>query len=393
MDTYSNAVRNETEIIQALQNYTIPPLSSTNTSSPSYSELLKDLARPNRNNKVTEIIKMKIIPPFTKTHFETNPKFNKAAEECIEAILLAFTPQNRHKITITKSMTPSGDRRLHTLLVTAPIECQSEFEEMKINGLQLLNKTIFPCGDDFWKYIPSDYPRKVAVRFTQLPYLCDDETTKTLLDLPQEDIVEYSDIQHEIKRVNAGTFYTGKASLYLTINNKYAEEKLRNWSFKAYTGGAYNWQGIEFYAHIPSIHSCDICQQRNKQNIGHDAQWCRNFTVVPTRKEEIAVSKQQDDVTDDCRETITSVIAEGEVPRQEAITISDNAADAELEHPEIENNNSNRKELQEQPWHLVTTKKRGRETSKQESPHATPSKQNINETNIHQTVSSNVQNG
>ena len=90
---------------------------------------------------------------------------------------------------------------------------------------------------------------------------------------------------------------------------------------------------------------------------------------------------------------ITSVIAEGEVPRQEAITISDNAADAELEHPEIENNNSNSKELQEQPWHLVTTKKRGRETSKQESPHATPSKQNINETNIHQTVSSNVQNG
>ena len=84
-----------------------------------------------KQTKVTGILKIKIIPPFKREHFEYAETFQKASNEALSSILLAFDPVNHQQITLSKRFTTINEKRLHTVLVIAPIEAAKNMDRLK----------------------------------------------------------------------------------------------------------------------------------------------------------------------------------------------------------------------------------------------------------------------
>ena len=241
--------------------------------SPSFSEVLAEgIARP--HIKVTSFLKMTIIPPFTKEHFKSNASFEAASKKTIVDILSSFKPHHRDQITISKAFSTVKEKRLHSLIVIAPTEAEDELTIMKTEGLQLLDKTIFPTGDHFWRYDPTGFPKTAMLRMNQVPGLCDDEAVLEALQLPPTVHVE-GEVTRQREKCGQGSFFNGKASAIIRIPNESAETDLRQWSFNAVKTRPFKWLDLPINAHVPSIHSCSLCKEEKKPYIGHDDSWCR----------------------------------------------------------------------------------------------------------------------
>ena len=145
---------------------------------------------------------------------------------------------------------------------------------MKTEGLQLLDKTIFPTGDHFWRYDPTGFPKTAMLRMNQVPGLCDDEAVLEALQLPPTVQVE-GEVTRQREKCGQGSFFNGKASAIIRIPNESAETDLRQWSFNAVKTRPFKWLDLPFNAHVPSIHSCSLCKEEKKPYIGHDDSWCR----------------------------------------------------------------------------------------------------------------------
>ena len=239
--------------------------------SPSFSEVLAEgIARP--HIKITSFLKMTIIPPFTKQHFKSNASFEAASKKTIVDILSSFKPHHRDQITISKAFSTVKEKRLHSLIVIAPTEAEDDLTIMKTEGLQLLDKTIFPTGDHFWRYDPNGFPKTAMLRMNQVPGLCDDEAVLEALQLPPTVHVE-GEVTRQREKCGQGSFFNGKASAIIRIPNESAETDLRQWSFNAVKTRPLKWLDLPFNAHVPSIHSCSLCKEEKKPYIGHS--WCR----------------------------------------------------------------------------------------------------------------------
>ena len=75
-------------------------------------------------------------------------------------------------------------KHFQILLVTAPETAQEAVANAKMRGIQNIGKTIFPTGEEYWQYVNSEYPKKLIMRFNNLPALCDDETLDEFMLLP-----------------------------------------------------------------------------------------------------------------------------------------------------------------------------------------------------------------
>ena len=65
-------------------------------------------------------------------------------------------------------------------MVTAPIEAEDEINALQLNGLEILNRTIFPTAEEVWRYSPSMYPKKYTMKIEGLPILSGDEELEIL---------------------------------------------------------------------------------------------------------------------------------------------------------------------------------------------------------------------
>ena len=228
-----------------------------------------------RNNKVTSILKMKIIPPFKKHHFKNTETFQKASNEVISSILSEFQQKNRHKITLTKTFTTIKDKRLYTILIVAPIEAADYVDNLEINRLNLLIRTMFGTADEYWRVDYDGFPKKIMLWMSNVPFLSDDETLIEKLELPVN-IEPIKPLHRKKDKLPEGEYYNGKASILLNIKNEEDENELRKWSFESATGRKqFECLDIPFKAHTPSLHSCSNCDQINKPHIGHHEEWCR----------------------------------------------------------------------------------------------------------------------
>ena len=177
--------------------------------SPSFSEVLAEgIARP--HIKVTSFLKMTIIPPFTKEHFKSDASFEATSKKTIVDILSSFKPHHRDQITISKAFSTVKEKRLHSLIVIAPTEAEDDLTIMKTEGLQLLDKTIFPTGDHFWRYDPTGFPKTAMLRMNQVPGLCDDEAVLEALQPPPP---PQQFMWREKLSVNARSVYRGASSM------------------------------------------------------------------------------------------------------------------------------------------------------------------------------------
>ena len=204
-----------------LQNQDVPPQPITNyinqaLQQPSYSGFATTIQAPQQpsysgiasNNipqpRTMNILKLKIIPPFNKDHFATKKTFETAFNQCIAAILRQFSPQLGTKLTISKTFTMVGTRRLHTFHIVAPIKATELFSRLQSSGIEMLGRTVIPQSDSFERYSPGIYPKPIPVRILQLPSLCHEQEIHDILDLP--DSSEITSLRHNTDVIDGITF-------------------------------------------------------------------------------------------------------------------------------------------------------------------------------------------
>ena len=223
--------------------------------------------------RTMNILKLKIIPKFNKDHFATKETFETASNQCIAAILRQFSPQLRTKLTISKTFTMVGTRRLHTFHIVAPIEASEVISRLQSSGIEMLGRTVIPQSDSFERYIPGIYPKHIPVRILQLPSLCHEKEIHDILDLP--DSTEITSLRHNTDVIDGMNFYNGRASAMIRVVSKEHEQMLREWSIRSHEHGTHEWNGIPIYAFIPSLHQCQHCKDHRRPFHGHDILWCR----------------------------------------------------------------------------------------------------------------------
>ena len=233
---------------------------------------------------VQQVLKMKIIPPLRKEFFTDSAALENEMKKAYKDILSVFNPQYREMITISRTPMKFGDKNLQVLLVIAPVEAEEDVARIKLNGLKLMKRAVFPTAEDTWMVKTSAFPKVVDIRINNLPALCDNNQVMELLQIP--DFAERGEIQREQQRIELGTFYTGKAKLSVKINNEEEQGQLENWSkSRAFSDVAY-WCELPIYASIPALHECRKCKEEKRQRYkGHHEDWCR-ITKRPKRNEE-----------------------------------------------------------------------------------------------------------
>ena len=240
---------------------------------PSFSEKVQGTTRSTFNCK--KILRMKVVPPFRKEHFQYPQLLEQDVAKAIAEIASIFHPNLRNKVTISRTniSQPTG-RKLQILMVTAPGEAEEDVAQAKTNGITIMGKTVFPTGDEFWRFSPGEFPKRAMIHINNLPVLMETEELEEVLSLPEptnRDVLERETLQTE-----AGTIHSGRARIPLIINSKEHENALLNWSlWRNSDEGLLIWNEVPIYMTIPRIHKCRKCEEEGRQYIGHDEKWCR----------------------------------------------------------------------------------------------------------------------
>ena len=126
----------------------------------SYAHRTQD-SRP-KNVEKTKILKLKILPLFQREHFNNPALIEKEVKEAFNAIMAIFQPKNRQYITISRTNVMKNGKYYQILLVTAPATTEEDVTNAKIREIQIMGKTIFPTGEEYWQYVNSEYPKKTG---------------------------------------------------------------------------------------------------------------------------------------------------------------------------------------------------------------------------------------
>ena len=154
----------------------------------------------------------------------------KEAKETFNATKAIFQQKNRQFITISGTKVLKNGNHIQTLLVTAPETAQEDVANAKMRGVQIMGKTIFPTGEEYWQYVNSEYPKKLIIRFNNLPALCDDETLDELMLSPDQiEVIEM--VTRETQQTEWGHAFTGRAYVPIMVQNKEQEKQMKEWSF------------------------------------------------------------------------------------------------------------------------------------------------------------------
>ena len=299
------------------------------SASTSYSESVQTEAR----TRSQRIIRMKIVPPFRRDHFQYPQLLQQDIDKTMVEILNAFQMKHRNKITISRTNLMQQGRNLQILMVTAPGEAEEDVVRAKLSGLQIMGRTVFPTGDEFWRYSPSEYPKRAMIRINNLPVLLDTDELEELLNVPPE--TELNDLmERETVTTEAGKVHTGRARIPILIQSKSHEEKLFIWSmWKNSDARRLEWNEIPIYMSIPRLHKCEKCEaEGRRQFVGHDEKWCRivRQTTKPPEEDPQVHERIEDEV---------QTVVEGEITQQtrteaEEEKVNENPTSTETEEDE-----------------------------------------------------------
>ena len=223
---------------------------------------------------VRKVLKLKIIPPLKREFFQKSDTLERAISSASTDILSVFQPKFRNLITISRTNLKIGEKKLQVLLVVAPVEAEEDVARVKLQGIRLLNRTVFPTSEDFWEVKTFHYPKTTDIRISNLPALCDDEQIAEIMQFPEA--LEMGEVLREKQSTEVGQFYTGKAKITIKINDKNHEDELREWSYLRAFDSVAHWCDIPIYASIPMLHECSKCKEEKRHKYrGHHENWCR----------------------------------------------------------------------------------------------------------------------
>ena len=122
---------------------------------------------------------------------------------------------------------------------------------MKLNGLGIMGRTVFPTSDDFWQVRNSFYPTTATIQISNVPVLLYDDALIETLQFSS--FLEFGSHKRETKPTEIGAAHTGRTAIQIKLNSA-EEAQMRSWSnIKAYTSPA-EWLGVEIPAIIPKLH-------------------------------------------------------------------------------------------------------------------------------------------
>ena len=223
---------------------------------------------------VQKILKLKVIPPLRKELFTDATTFENAMMMACSDILKVFSPHVRPLITISRTNMKIGPKMMKILLVVAPVEAEEDVARVKLQGLKILKRTVFPTSEDFWEIRNSQNPKTTDIRITNLPALCDEQQLDELLQIPED--LERGQLLREKLETELGKVYTGKAKISIKIGTKEQEEDLQKWSYSKSFSDVAHWCELPIYANIPSIHECAKCKEEGRPRWrGHHENWCK----------------------------------------------------------------------------------------------------------------------
>ena len=304
---------------------TIPPLS--------FSETVK--GNVSTKARTQKIIRMKVVPPFRKEHFQNPNLLERDVEEAIKEIYTIFQPNFRHQVTISRTNMAHKNRNLQILMVTAPAEAEEDIAFAKLRGISIMGKTVFPTGEEFWRFFPGEFPKRAMLRISNLPILLDDEELEELLELPPCTEIG-GDILREQKTYDFGKIYTGRAMIPISISSQQHQDQLLKWSLWKNTNGKLSWNEVPLMMSIPKLHKCTQCEHEGRpQYIGHDDLWCRIIRRQTTQ----TPPAETEDINDP-----PEVIETQHEPHQPAIEESNNQSDTTNNNNEPEQQNMENKD-------------------------------------------------
>ena len=282
----------------------------------SFSETLKGTVSP--APRIQKIIRMKIVPPFRREHFQYPQLLQEDIGKAMSEILGAFQPKFRQKVTISRTNLQQQGRNLQILMVTAPGEAEEDVARAKLVGIKMMGKTVFPTGDEFWRFSPGEFPKRAMIRITNLPALLETDELEELLELPPE--TDFRDLlERETIHTEAGKVHTGRGRIPITIKSKEHQERLFQWSMrKNSVDGQLIWNEVPVFMSIPRLHKCTMCEAEGRhQFVGHDDRWCRivRKTTNPLEEDEMAANEVPQHQAE--AEAEVQTVVEGEITQQE----------------------------------------------------------------------------
>ena len=212
----------------------------------SFSDKVKQANNYNKEYRRQRILRMKVVPPFRKEHFLNRQKMEMDVNAAIKEILYIFQPKFRPMVTISRTNLPQQNRNIQILMVTAPEEAEKDLARAKINGIKIMGKTVFPTGEEFWRYSPSEFLKRAILRVNNLPILCSDEELEELMELP-EDKKFAGELLRESEDTELGRMYTGRAIIPIVIPTKDHENSVRNWSILKSSEDIAIWHKVPIY--------------------------------------------------------------------------------------------------------------------------------------------------
>ena len=96
-------------------------------------------------------------------------------------------------------------------------------DRLKLNGLKIMNRSMFPAVDEFWRMDYNGCPKCVMLRMSNVPYLLEDNTLIETLELTQTS--NSPELSREKEKLLEGDLYTGKASMLLNEQNETNENR------------------------------------------------------------------------------------------------------------------------------------------------------------------------
>ena len=238
-----------------------------------YEKALKTMPLPESKEEVQVL---KIPVPLRVADFQSKESLDLAFKKGCSAVLKRVPSFCQNEVTLSKTFTAIGGKNIHTITVVASSVARPYFDEIRTKGIELLGKTVFPLGHSAFASSNRHnmYPRKVNIKFHNLPFICSDDEATKLLNLPPEN--ENIDIIDRRKEnVEGVDFYTREAQVRVGVRNERQLKNLTRWSYEMRTKNEVTrWNGIPVSFHAPSLHMCEECKKQNRQFQGHHKDWC-----------------------------------------------------------------------------------------------------------------------
>ena len=94
-----------------------------------------------------------------------------------------------------------------------------------------MGKTVFPTGDEFWRFTPSDIPKRTWVLLSDVPVLLEDEELVDIIELPLNTEINGTIMRESRVYETLGRVHTGRVCIPIIIQDEKHEEAQLKWSY------------------------------------------------------------------------------------------------------------------------------------------------------------------